>query len=69
MNATNATHWLSCTHSLNSRTKIYYQMPCHVLKTMPDGRKKILVFGERYWKDKQHLSRIRYVPATRISQK
>lgn len=67
MNANNATHWLSCTHSLNSRSKIYYRMPCHVVKTMVDGRKKILVFGNRYWKDEEHRSRVRYVAPHRLT--
>lgn len=41
-------------------------MPCVLLKTMPDGRVKIRVFGDRDWKNTQHLSRIRYVSANRV---
>lgn len=66
MKADNATHWLSCTHSLNSRSKIHYRMPCHILKTMPDGRLKVLVFGERY-RGSLDKSRTRYVPAYRVA--
>lgn len=63
--AYNATHWLRCTHSLNSISKIHYHQPCHVLKDMGDGRKKILVFGDRHT-GQLHKSRIRYVPAGRL---
>ena len=61
----NATHLLLCTHAIGySRTE--YTMRCHVLKDMGDDRLKILVFGERYWKDKEDISSIRYVPKGRV---
>ena len=41
-------HLLKCTHSLNLKSKIHYLMYCDVLKTMPGGRLKINVYGERY---------------------
>lgn len=41
-------------------------MPCIPLKVMPGGRMKIKVFGDRNWKDAQHLNRIRYVSASRV---
>lgn len=44
-------------------------MRCHILKTMDDGRIKILVFGERYWKGKEHISQIRYVSKWRITKR
>lgn len=65
MTADNATHWLYCLHSLNSRSKIHYRMPSHILKTMPDGRLKVLVFGERHRGGMDKL-RIRYVAAERV---
>lgn len=41
-----------------------YMMYCDVLKTMPDGRKKVRVYGERY--HRAIGSRIRYVEAGRV---
>lgn len=60
-------HYLKCVHQLNHQSEICYQMFCNVLKTMPDGRLKIEVFGERYWKDARiNKSRIRYVDSWRV---
>lgn len=42
-----ATHLLECTHQYNHRSSVDYHMPCLILKTMPNGRLKILVFGDR----------------------
>jgi len=65
--AVNATHLLVCTHVCRwSKT---YMMPCHILKAMPDGRLKLLVFGERNWKGREHISRVRYVEAWRVKIK
>lgn len=60
----NATHHLICYHVCRWRKK--YAMRCHVLKDMGDGRLKLLVFGERNWKDREHISRTRYVEADRV---
>lgn len=67
LNADNATHLLLCRHcvGLNCRD---YVMPCHILKFMPDGRIKLLVFGDRDWKDTQHIRKVRYVEADRVRQ-
>jgi hypothetical protein len=62
--AANATHRLICRHVC--RWTKTYAMPCHILKPMPDGRLKVLVFGERNWKDREHISRVRYVEAGRV---
>ena len=42
-------------------------MRCHVLKTLPDGRKKVLVFGDRNWNHSKDKSRVRYVEAWRVA--
>lgn len=68
LSAENATHLLRCRHAIGQHGKEYY-MRCHVLKTMPDGRLKLLVFGERYWKDTLHIEKIRYVSANRVSSR
>lgn len=67
LTAQNATHDLSCTHCC--RWEKHYKMPCHVLKTMPDGRLKVLVFGDRHWGGREHLSRVRYVEAHRVHER
>lgn len=65
--AANATHELICQHCC--RWTKTYVMPCHILKVMPDGRLKLLVFGERHWKNREHVSRVRYVEAGRVRPK
>lgn len=65
LTAANATHHLECRHCCRW-TKVY-RMKCHVIKTMPDGRLKVLVFGERNWKDRDHVQRVRYVEADRVT--
>lgn len=69
MTADNATHLLHCTHAFSSKAAEHYTMPCHVLKTMRDGRYKVLVFGERNWKGTSGKSRVRYVQANRVTPK
>lgn len=64
MTAANATHELACTHCC--RWEKHYMMPCHILKQMPGDRLKVLVFGERNWKGRDHISRVRYVEAHRV---
>lgn len=64
LTAANATHELACSHCC--RWEKFYLMPCHVLKTMSDGRMKVLVFGQRNWKGRDHISRVRYVEAHRV---
>jgi len=66
LNHENATHELSCKHCVG-RNFTEYKMKCHILKIMEDGRLKILVFGDRNWSGKEHISRIRYVKPTRIN--
>ena len=63
------THYLNCQHSLNHCSQIEYQMLCNILKTMPDGRLKIEVFGDRYIYRTPSInnSRIRYVDDCRVT--
>jgi len=66
LTAANATHHLMCAHAIGPKYRMEYIMRCHILKDMGDGRVKVLVFGERNWKHKEHISRIRYVLKERI---
>jgi hypothetical protein len=43
-------------------------MRCTLIKDMGDGRAKIVVFGDRNWRNKDHVKRIRYVPKCRLSE-
>lgn len=61
----NATHLLFCSHAVGKNGKRYY-MRCHVLKIMPDGRLKVQVYGDRYWKNTGHVIRTRYVDSGRV---
>lgn len=65
LTADNATHYLYCSHVCGNNEK-HFKMKCHVLKNMNDGRYKVLVFGRLYWKNTDHLSRVRYVDASRV---
>lgn len=61
-----ATHLLNCTHCQGSSIK-YYRMKCIVLGSTKSGKTKVVVFGERNWRDRENIKRIRYVDADRIS--
>jgi len=68
LTAKNTTHLLSCAHAIANHRR-EYKMRCHILKDMGDGRVKILVFGERDWKGKEHISHIRYIEKWRITSR
>lgn len=63
-----ATHDLRCSHCIGNN-RFTYHMDCLILKDMGDGRVKLLVFGERYWINRDHTKRIRYLPEWRIKLK
>jgi len=54
------THKLQCSHVIG-KIRYNYDMDCIPLKTMPNGKIKILVFGNRYWKGYENKKKIRYV--------
>ena len=66
MNKKSPTHLLQCSHCIgNYRNE--YTMKCLILKEMPDGKRvKLLVFGAMYWKDTDHIQKIRYVNKSRV---
>lgn len=63
-----ATHYLECKHCIG-RSCSYYVMDCIPLGETKSGKVKILVFGERNWKGKEHIKNIRYVDAARLRAK
>lgn len=53
------THYLSCRKCCGRSCTEYY-MKCLILPSK--GKKtKLLVFGERNWKGKEHIKKVRYV--------
>ncbi len=60
-----ATHFLRCRQAFG-RNGRDYTMLCKPLKNMPDGKMKIVVFGERQWNGKDHLKRLRYVHSSKL---
>lgn len=58
-----ATHELECSHHLGHNVTDYF-MKCIPLKTMQDGRKKVLVFGRLFWGGED--KKVRYVDAHRV---
>lgn len=62
------THLLRSHHCIGQSCKRYYQK-CKIIKEMPDGKRyKLLVFGDRYWKDTDHITRVRYVNKSRVQE-
>lgn len=61
-----ATHLLACRHCIGPNCT-EYAMRCTLIKDMGDGRSKVVVFGDRNWRDRDHIKRIRYVPNNRLS--
>ncbi len=66
-NIAECTHELLCKHCIGSNTK-HYVMECVPLETK-NGMVKILVFGDRYWKGKDDVKKIRWVESKRVKQK
>lgn len=61
-----ATHVLACSHCIGQNCRNYL-VRCHILKTMPDGRKKVRTFGTM-WKGQEEKS-TRYVDAYRVERR
>ena len=62
------THYLKCRHCIGKNCMDYY-MSCIPLGKTKKGYIKILVFGDRNWKDRDDRKRIRYVEPNRIIEK
>ena len=65
MKREDATHKLSCRHAIGL-SEVNYWMDCIVLKKMPDGRLKIMVFGDRDHEGYEDKKQIRYVDKWRV---
>ena len=67
MSEIETTHILQCVHAIGHKRR-YYEMPCNIIKTMRDGRLKVEVFGDRFWKENTEKRSVRYVPAYRVME-
>jgi hypothetical protein len=61
-----ANHLLKCSMVIPGKTVTHY-MKCYLMKDMPDGRKKVVVFGTMYDGEQGQKKRVRYVPADRVT--
>ena len=61
-----ARHVLRCSHQFGKGRGKAYWMKCRLLHTSKTGKACIVVFGERNWKDREHVKQIRYVEFTRL---
>ena len=59
------TYLLVCRHCIGRNCRDYY-MPCILLGKTKNGKRKLIVFGERDWKGKEHIKRIKYVNNSRL---
>lgn len=66
LSITDATHNLQCSHCIGKSVS-YYKMRCVLLGTTKTGMAKVLVFGERNWRGREHIKRVRYVDFERVS--
>ena len=58
-------HVLRCCHCIG-RNRTYYLMYCDVVKEMPNGKVKLKVYGNRYWRTDGF--KYRYVEKRKISE-
>lgn len=63
-----ATHLLMCKHCIGTNC-MAYDMHCIPISKTKAGKIKILVFGERNWKGKDHIKNIRYVNPSKVIKK
>jgi hypothetical protein len=68
VNKVEHTHYLQCSHCVGRNRNIYY-MKCNILKRLPNGKLKLEVFGQRDWKNKEHIKQTRYTEANRVHKK
>jgi len=69
LDSKNFTHYLQCRHCIGSdRCRVYY-MKCILLDITKSGKIKIAVFGERNWKGREYIKRIRYANSSSIFNK
>ncbi len=63
-------HLLKCSHCCNGKGQSSYEytMKCRIIKSMPNSHRiKIAVIGNRYWKGKFTVERVRYVESCRVT--
>lgn len=64
-NVDQATHALACAHQQGRSRKNYY-MKCIRLGETRSGKVKVVVFGNLFWRDTEHIKSVRYVEPYRL---
>ena len=59
------THYIICNHCQGGNDH-EYRMECLLLKITKNGKAKILLFGERYWKNREHKRTVKYIDRSRL---
>ena len=62
----NATHRFKCRNAVGQNGYNYFMYCIPLGKTTKSGKIRCLVFGDRNWKDTDHIKRIRYVDKNRL---
>lgn len=63
-----ATHDLKCSHVIGHNCRDY-TMPCILIGLTKSRMRKVVVFGNLYWKYTSHKKRVRYVPPWRLRER
>ncbi len=63
-----ATHIVHCRHCVTATQCEDYTMLCIVLDRRDGKHVRVLVFGDRYWKNKKHIRRIRYIQNWKLTK-
>lgn len=61
-----ATHHLICQACYGTYNCVTYSLKCILLKITDNGKAKVLAFGDRRRKGKDHIKKIRYVDQERV---
>ena len=67
MNDIQPTHYIECRHQIG-RNGYDYTMRCALLGMTKSGNAKILLFGERAWKNFANKRSIRYIAFSRLRE-
>lgn len=61
-----ATHYLICTQNRGDASLIYYMRCLPIGVSSKSNKTKIIVFGERFYENRDHKKRIRYVNESQL---
>jgi hypothetical protein len=64
-----STHFIKCAHAIGSKSRSTYYMDCTYLNDTKNGKAKVVVFGERNWKNKDHIKKVKYIDPNKLIKK